>query len=388
MGRTAEKNNVSASDTAEKLNTGRKKKLKYAADSVIFVLIFLFLLRTVSYIVRTNGGVKDRFSGFYAEPKNTIDAVLIGSSPVYPYYSTPQMFGEHGIAAYPLSSNLQRPAAAIGLMDETYKRQKPKLFIFEMRMYLSDDHNMTNNMAYTRGVTDNLKYSANRVKVINRMVVGIENKTDEEPLVSYYFDIMKYHSNWGMLFIPYEWRNWDYTAYNRYKGYEFKETVGPCRYIDESAVTGTGGIPPEQEADLKELLTYLKSRDQDALFIVSPYLETAKDKKEYNYLEEMITAKGYKFIDLNDHVSEMGLDYGTDIADYGTHVNALGAEKCTEYFGKYLSENYSLPDRRNDKKYQRWARSYQDWLHQMPEEKKIIESKIEKHDYFVNEDND
>lgn len=371
MGKTAKKDN----------------EIKNAFKTIVFIIMFLFALRTVSYIVRTNGDVKDRFSGFYAEPKNTIDAVMIGSSPVAPYYSTPQMYGEKGIVCYPLSSNVQRPAAATGLMNEIYKRQSPELAIFEVRMYLAKDIDMTNNMSYTRGVTDNLKYSANRVRVIDKMLKGTEDSDGAEPKDSYYFDIMKYHSNWGMLFIPHEWRNWNYSALNEYKGYEFKDTVGPCEYTDESNVTGTKSIPAEQEENLQQLLTYLDNHDQNALFIVSPYLETSGDKKMYNHIEQEVTDKGYKFLDMNEYVTEMGLEYDTDIADYGTHVNSEGAEKCTSYLEDYLDENYDLPDRRNDNKYSSWEKSYQDWMQKLQEEKQIIELNVENKNYFVKENN-
>lgn len=381
MGKTTEKDskNIINGEANSKVDSKAKTIIK----SVLFVAIFLLLLRTVSYVVRTNGSVKDRFSGFYAEPKNTIDAVIIGSSPVAPYYCTPKMFNDYGQAVYPLSSNAQRPCAAIGLTKEVYKRQSPQLMIYEVRMYLSDDHNLTNNMSYTRGVTDNLKYSPNRISIIDKMVKENTNKNDNEPLDSYYFDIMKYHSNWGMLFIPYEWRNWNYTAYDRYKGYEFKDTVGPCEYTDESEVNGIADIPPEQKENLDNLISYLQEQDQDALFIVSPYLEDEDAKKKYNYIEQTVTKAGYGFLDLNDHVPEMGLDYNNDIADYGTHVNSIGAEKCTDYLEKYLDENYSLPDHRNDQKYSRWETAYEDWMQKMNTEKQTIASKIDNKDYFV-----
>ena len=96
-------------------------KRKDFIKSVIFIGIFLLALLPVSYIVRTNGDVKDRFSGFYAEKEDTIDIVMIGSSPVFPYYSAPMLWGETGIAAYPLSSNVQRPAAMKYLVKEAEK---------------------------------------------------------------------------------------------------------------------------------------------------------------------------------------------------------------------------------------------------------------------------
>ena len=43
---------------------------KEACKAISFILIFVLLLTGVSYIVRTNGDIKDRFAGFYAEEKN------------------------------------------------------------------------------------------------------------------------------------------------------------------------------------------------------------------------------------------------------------------------------------------------------------------------------
>lgn len=70
---------------------------KQLMQSMIFIGIFLLALIPFSYIVRTNGDVKDRFSGFYAEEDNTIDIVMIGSSPVFPYYSAPKLWGKRAL---------------------------------------------------------------------------------------------------------------------------------------------------------------------------------------------------------------------------------------------------------------------------------------------------
>ena len=44
---------------------------KTILQAAIFVLLFLAILVPVSYMVRTNGDVKDRFAGFYAEKNPT-----------------------------------------------------------------------------------------------------------------------------------------------------------------------------------------------------------------------------------------------------------------------------------------------------------------------------
>ena len=45
------------------------------------------------------------------------------------------------------------------LVEEAEKTQSPALYIFEMRMFTMEDAGLSDNMAYTRGVTDNMKYS-------------------------------------------------------------------------------------------------------------------------------------------------------------------------------------------------------------------------------------
>lgn len=62
-------------------------------QAVCFLVLFGMILLPVSYMVRTNGDVKDRFAGFYAEKKDSLDVVMIGSSPVFPYYAAPKLWG-------------------------------------------------------------------------------------------------------------------------------------------------------------------------------------------------------------------------------------------------------------------------------------------------------
>ena len=135
---------------------------------------------------------------------------------------------------YPLSTNMQRPVAAKYLVEEALKTQDPDLFIFEMKMWQAEDEQLINadkdkHMGHTREVTDNMKYSLNRIRAINAMVnedyaddaedsendeedaendednaenavSGDDGKVNEDmKRINFYFDIFKYHSNWKTL---------------------------------------------------------------------------------------------------------------------------------------------------------------------------------------------
>lgn len=349
--------------------------IKQTVKSIVFIIIFIYILITVTYIVRTNGDIKDIFTGFYAEPDNTIDVVMIGSSPVYPFYSTPQMWGEYGIAAYPVASNLQRPAAGTYLVKEVRKTQSPSLYIFEMRMYTAQETDITNNMAYTRGVTDNMKYSLNRIETINALV------DDASQRYTYYFDIFKYHSNWKTMVLPKQLASFRYELLDDQKGYVLRDEVGPCEAVDNSKVAERMPVPKVQEEHLYRLLNYLKDEKLQALFIVSPYAMEEEKAMMYNYIEDIVVGYGYNFFDMNDYYEEIGLDFSADFGDYGIHTNALGAAKCTTFLADYIQDNYSLTDKRGDSRYKKWDKAYEQWKKEYEQAEVTIANRIANGDF-------
>lgn len=336
----------------------KKMTKKQALEAIVFLSIFIFILVHLTYVIRTNGDVKDIFNGFYSEEEDTLDVIMIGSSPVYPFYSGPKLWGEYGITCYPLSSHVQRPSAALPLLKEAYKTQSPQVVVFEMRMYTMEDGRMEDNMAYARGVTDNMKYSLNRIYAINRLV------TEPKDRYTYYFDIFKYHSNWKTMILPEQIACFWYEKANPLKGFAIRDEVGPLekeRIPVCTDLTDSLKIPAEQEERLYELLDFLKEKDQQALFIVSPYREEETEQKMFNYMKKIIQSYGYDFVNMNEHYEEIGIDFETDYYDYGGHVNILGAEKCTAYLAKLL-EPYQIKDKRGQEKYHSWDQAYQYYL--------------------------
>ena len=349
--------------------------MKNVIKSIIFIAIFVFLLQSLTYMLRTNGTIKEIFVGFYAEQKDTIDVIMIGSSSVYPYYAAPQMWGEYGIAAYPLSSNVQRPKTAIYMVKEALKTQTPELFIFEMRMFIFEDGSMQNNMAFSRGATDNLKYSWNRIQLINTLVPDVSER------LTFYFDIFKYHSNWRTIILPDQYTALFYERLHPLKGYATNDKVLPGEGMDYSMVMDEMPIPAEQEEILYRLLDYLQNNNLNALFIVSPTTLDEEKQMQFNYIGNIVGSYGYNYVNLNNYYEEIGIDFTTDFYDGGGHTNALGAEKCTAFLGQYLAENYEFKDKRGEDKYSTWDDAYEYWQECQEEAIKIIRSKISRGEY-------
>ena len=80
-------------------------------------------------------------------------------------------------------------------------------------------------------------------------------------------------------------------------------------------------------------------------------------------MQQYADENGIPFIDFNLLEKQLKIDWKKDTRDKGMHLNAYGAKKVSDYMGKYLTEHYSLPDLRSDKKLsEQWEEDYQEYL--------------------------
>ncbi|MBO4988577.1 MAG: SGNH/GDSL hydrolase family protein [Lachnospiraceae bacterium] len=326
---------------------------KEACKALSFILIFVLLLTGVSYIVRTNGDVKDRFAGFYAEKKNSIDVMMFGGSTVATSFSPGYMWGEYGFTSYPLSSNTQRPKAIRYLLEEAYKTQTPELIVVELRMFTYEDEVLAQDEPHIREVVDNMRYSQHRIKAVSALTDGVEGFDDK---LSYYFDIIKYHSNWGMFFDIKELQKVTYRKADLHKGFEHPEEI-LCHNPEYDTYHKTEDIipiPVEQETILRDLFSFLKENKQDALFVVAPCTFKEEYYAQMNYMKDIIEQEGFQYLNVHDVVD---YDCTTEYLD-GGHSNILGAKKCSEALGEYIINRYALPDKRDEDGYESWNDSY------------------------------
>ncbi|MCR5798943.1 MAG: glycosyltransferase family 2 protein [Lachnospiraceae bacterium] len=326
--------------------------------AILFMVLFLFLLRSVSYIIRTNGDTKDRFAGFYAEKKDSIDVLMMGSSTVATSFSPGYMWGKYGFTSYPLSSNSQRPKAIKYLIEEGLRYQEPKLIVIEMRTFIAEDEELAEDEGHIRETVDNMRYSLHRIKTVKAMT----DMLDKE--YAYQLDIIKYHSNLGMLLEPNEWKKFNYSVKNADKGFEFKYDVEGYRKETPDLYTkDRKPIPSSEEAVLRDLIAFLKENDLDALFVVTPRDESDDYEPMMNYCSDIVKEAGFEFIDLNFLYDEMGFDYRTDIDD-GAHTNVWGAVKCSDVLGQFVVGNYDVISPKSEAVTDDWDTAYRHFTEQ------------------------
>lgn len=310
--------------------------------AIAFLLIMMFVLRSISYVMRMNGDTKDRFAGFYAEKLDSIDVLMIGSSTVSTSFIPAYMWDKYGFTSYPMSSNSQRTKAIKYLIEEGLKYQDPDLIVVELRTFVASYEEQAKDEGHIRETVDNMKYSVNRVKAINALTEEFEDK------YTFYFDIFKYHSNYGLLLTPSEWKKFDFADKNVLKGYELRNTQEKYREKDgnrkaDAYCYNMQPIDEKQEAVLRDLLEYAQNKELNVLFVATPRDHDEIYEGNMCYIKEIINEYGFEMIDTNERFEELGFDYRYDMND-GAHTNIWGAVKVSDYIGKYIKENYLTGD--------------------------------------------
>ena len=117
---------------------GIGKSIGRLVRAVVFLALALFLiicsnnvLRQVKYRLQ-----KGAFPSFYAQEKNSIDIVTIGSSADYRYIDTPMLYELFGYTSYNLATAQQPTSVTRFIMNEAEKSQSPSLFVVEAREFV------------------------------------------------------------------------------------------------------------------------------------------------------------------------------------------------------------------------------------------------------------
>ena len=336
-----------------------KKNILNIIGIIFFLISTAIIYIALTYYRKPDSVDLQNIAGFYGEKENTLDVVYIGGSASFVYWEPLKAYEDAGITSYLFGANSISAELYEYMVREVYSKQNPNLIIIDARAFeYRDDYFEPNDISYYNVLTGT-PLNKNKINFINKNVPKYLNQNVND----FIFDLNKYHTSNSLVSVKDRYRIMKQTYKNRKKGFFFV----PKAQRQQKQKTKTKEIKElskETTQILEDLITELKKHDAEVLFIVSPYVETKEEKKEYNYIEKIITESGYDFLDTNDYIKEMKIDYDTDFYNYN-HVNIFGAEKYTTYLTKYLKNNYKLLDRRIDKNYKSWDKLLNDWNEQV-----------------------
>jgi hypothetical protein len=300
----------------------------------VFLSIFILLLTISSNIlVRKGNGYGTDVYSFYHEKKDSLNLIFFGSSHSYATFSPNVLEEELGLKAYNFSTQQQPLWITYYYMKETLKYQHPDFWVLEILMTAYPDDYMDEGV--NRDAIDKMKFSFNKISAINN---SVENNNDR---LSYYFNIIKYHSRWNEL------TKWDLycllsSNISSTHGFTYlKNSVGIAEYRDMTSVTERKDLTPKNNEYLLKIIELAKKNNIQLIFVKSPCTMLKEKQKVYNTICDIAEKNNIGYWNCNLMNEKLNLNYRTDFYDSG-HVLGSTAIKITTNFANYLKNNFKI----------------------------------------------
>jgi len=298
---------------------------------VSFLLIFCIFLALSSKIIIPKSN-KDLLyfnaGGILSLAKNTLDYVVIGNSNAVEGFSPLDIWNSFGYAGYTCGEPWQNTTGSYYMLKKILETQSPKVVILD---------------------TDTLYERKTNLS-------SLEN--DFNIALQYIIPVFRYHNYWKRLNITdflmkknYTWHHSDYghVVLTKTIAYSGTKYMAPTDKVQN--------MTPQMEYYLNRILSLCKEKGI-ALILVSIPSPTFWTMAQHNAVTSYASGHDISYIDLNLNYQDYGLDWATDTRDRGEHLNCYGAKKVSNYIGKFILENHSLPDHMNDPSYAQWDKDY------------------------------
>lgn len=309
--------------------------MKNVIKAVVFILIFCVILKVCSdiFVLKGNTYGSD-VTSFYQLEKNSLDVIFFGSSHSYASFSPDIIEEKTGMKSYNFATQRQPIYITYYYMVEALKTQKPKYFVLETRMFSEDKEYWEEGV--TRDALDKMKMSKNKFDAINSSV------EDRKERISYYFNIIKYHSRYEDIT-----KAEIISALKResIQNRGFKDLPVTSDIIINNDglldITEKQNLSDKNLLYLNKMIELAKKNNVTLVFTKAPNQLKEDEIKKYNTVKEIAEENGLDFIDYNTKFADLGLVNEEDFFDDG-HVSYRGAVKVSNDFSNYLINKQNM----------------------------------------------
>lgn len=266
-------------------------------------------------------------------PEDSMDVITMGSSHAEYSFVPPFFYEETGLYSYTYASACQPYEVAVEMLEEVYKRQNPKLFIFEV----------FTAMPLKSACDGDSCYVFAQYKVTGKERYDILDYLPEEKSKEYYNEFLNYHNDWKTLedytqIFPEKAlagnHDIDYNfGYLYTDGYEYYPgNWWHAAHYDESIDVQLDQIDLDCLNKLYELCT---SHGTQMLLYKTPIDGIDIENQSYlNKVWEWADEHGVPYIDMPAISRQLGFYMWIHSDSY--HANITGAGIVTDYLAQYV----------------------------------------------------
>lgn len=285
------------------------------------------------------------------------DVVFIGDCEVYENFSPITMWEQYGITSYIRGSAQQLIWQSYHLMEETFQYETPKVMVFNVLAMKYDTPQSTGDQsqreAYNRMTLDGMRWSSSKWNAIQASMTAEERAWEGQ--WSYVFPLLRYHDRWSALTSD-DFNYWLHRDQVSDNGYLMQTEIRPYTdpHMERPLVDYSFGQTSWDYLD--KMRTLCESHGTQLVLVKAPSLSPVWWDQWDKQIQEYADEHDLLYINMLEHQEEIGIDWSKDTYDTGLHLNVYGAEKAAAWFGRILSEECGVPDRRTDTEIAaRWA---------------------------------
>lgn len=321
---------------------------------VIKVVCFLTLLLisivgTTKLFQRKDSVIK--YTDFY-EQEEDFDVLFLGSSHVVNAIFPMELWEDYGIVSYNCGGHGHQIATTYWHMQNLLEHTTPKLIV--MDIFGVHYENKYGEAEQLHESFDSMPLSKTKYRAVQDL---FDDPTSEDykDRWSYFWDFSVYHSRWNDL------KEEDFNhKVSCEKGAESRINVAVPLDYDIIGIDKVWAEDSLSQQYLCKIIEDCQRRGIEILLTHIPYPAYTGYQEAGNMTYKIAEQYDIPYIDfvrMNNVV-----EYTTDCYDEGSHLNPSGARKVTDYLGKYIVENYDIPDRREDEAYTKWHEDYQEYV--------------------------
>ena len=258
-------------------------------------------------------------TSFFAEPRDSIDVLAIGTSNVYSSVEPLEWWHNYGFTGFTWGEASQRIFETYEYLKRIYAVQSPRVVLLEIGDLYRDD---------------------TRAEVLDSLL---------KSRIAAVFPIVTYHRNLGKL------SNLGAPLHSVTKGYLLRtQTVSAAGSGDYMADTSAGkaAVNALCAHELARCVALCRAHGSQVVLLSIPDRSSWNDDR-HTAVAALAEQLNTPYLDLNLALRDK-IDWKQDTADGGVHLNYRGAQKVTDYLGAYLAETYPLPDHRSDTAFRAW----------------------------------
>ena len=328
------------------------KKCNIAIRIAVFLGCAALLLYGLTVLLKDKRVTFDydttrKVEGFYAEEKNSLDFVFVGSSQMFTSVVPAVLWEEYGITSYDFGANEQPMYLSYYYIKEALRYQTPKAIVLEV--------SYCNHGEYTHeGVhhinLDDLRMGPVKLEAIFDIIPAGERWP-------YIFELAKYHDTWPDM----DKDSMEYITadkHNPYKGYTPSLDGFPDGGVfneEIAKVTEKSELPELAVEYMGKIIALCEEEGVDLLFLKTPN-DHIQNQADYNAVGDIAAAHDIPYLDLNCEMNGQ------------LHNHVFHAETITKRIGEWLTGLYEVEDKRENVEFARWhedADYYYRYAHQL-----------------------